>query len=304
MNIVAAVITTYNRLDLLKENINALLNQKYCGLDVLVIDNASTDGTKEYVSAIPDDRVKYFNTGKNFGGAGGFAFGVKQALELGYRFLWIMDDDSIPERSALQHLMNKVEDLNADFSFFASTVYWTDGSIFPMNLPELVNQTNTYIDLIKNYNIIPIRTCSFVGCFVNAEVAKETALPIAEYFIYGDDVEYTARLAKMKPAYWVYNSTIVHKAPSKIGSDVVNAPADRLDRFYKQTRNGIHICRNQGGLTKYLFTLFKRIIRIIIGSKDHKVKRVLSVLCGAVSGFFFNPHMKYAVVNEGDKRDV
>ena len=68
---VIAVIVTYNRKTLLKESIEALLNQKYKNIKVLVIDNASTDGTQEYIADIIDnDKVNYINTGKNLGGAG------------------------------------------------------------------------------------------------------------------------------------------------------------------------------------------------------------------------------------------
>lgn len=98
MNKYAEVIVTYNRKKLLKENIEALLNQTFKDHDILIVDNNSNDGTKEMVAEIQDKRIKYYNTGKNLGGAGGFAFGLRKAIELGYLYAWIMDDDSIPEK--------------------------------------------------------------------------------------------------------------------------------------------------------------------------------------------------------------
>ena len=44
-NDVIAIIVTYNRKELLKESIEALLQQTYKNFDILVIDIASTDGT-------------------------------------------------------------------------------------------------------------------------------------------------------------------------------------------------------------------------------------------------------------------
>ena len=70
----AAVVVTYNRKDLLLKNIEALTAQTRKDLlDILIIDNASTDGTKgQLKSYIDTNRIIYENTGANLGGAGGF----------------------------------------------------------------------------------------------------------------------------------------------------------------------------------------------------------------------------------------
>ena len=74
---VIAVIVTYNRKELLKESINALLKQNYKNLRILIIDNNSTDGTKEHISEeLKNENVIYENTGENLGGAGGFNYGM------------------------------------------------------------------------------------------------------------------------------------------------------------------------------------------------------------------------------------
>ena len=76
---VAAVVVTYNRKDLLLECLDCLckqdlgaLGERY-GLSVIVVDNASTDGTEEALAALAESgKITYFNTGENLGGAGGF----------------------------------------------------------------------------------------------------------------------------------------------------------------------------------------------------------------------------------------
>ena len=61
-NDVIAIIVTYNRKELLKESIEALLQQTYKNFDILVIDNASTDGTYETISSyIDNNQIKYQN---------------------------------------------------------------------------------------------------------------------------------------------------------------------------------------------------------------------------------------------------
>lgn len=300
MNNTVAIVVTYNRKKLLEENINALLNQTY-KCDILVIDNASTDGTEQMVEKIDDNRIIYINTEKNLGGAGGFSFGVRKAIEKGYEFGWIMDDDSIPNKSALESLQEKAKSIEYKFSFFASLVYWTDGKIFPMNYADFIstnakNSMNT-AELISKYKIAEIKTCSFVGCFVNLKIAKEIALPIADFFIYGDDIEYTERLSKKEKAYIDFDSIIVHKAPSNVCADVVYAPADRIERFYLQYRNGIYMAKRDKYIFKRINIRIKKIIKILLKSKDNKMKRIKVVITGTFAGFKFNPKLEYVNLN-------
>ena len=70
---IAAIVVTYNRREMLKSCAEFILNQEGASADLLIIDNASTDGTEEYITPLIDGaRVKYYNTGSNLGGAGGF----------------------------------------------------------------------------------------------------------------------------------------------------------------------------------------------------------------------------------------
>lgn len=92
----AAVVVTYNRLPLLRQCLAALTSQTALGLTIFLIDNASTDGTAEAVAAMTLPNLVYRNTGKNLGGAGGFAYGVREAALAGYDALWLMDDEHCP----------------------------------------------------------------------------------------------------------------------------------------------------------------------------------------------------------------
>ena len=83
MNESIAIVVTYNRKELLQKNIRALLGQSRAEFDILVIDNASTDGTQELVGRMAEEssRIAYINTGSNLGGAGGFSYGMQIACE-------------------------------------------------------------------------------------------------------------------------------------------------------------------------------------------------------------------------------
>ena len=80
---VAAIVVTYNRLPLLKQCLAALRAQTVQGFTVLLVDNASTDGTADYIKTLAMPGLVCRNPGENLGGAGGFAYGIRAAVELG-----------------------------------------------------------------------------------------------------------------------------------------------------------------------------------------------------------------------------
>ena len=147
MNKVAAVVVTYNRIELLKECIKALQQQIYT-CDILIVDNASTDGTEEYINKIKKDydNLHYKNTGDNIGGAGGFNFGMRWAVEAGYEYVWVMDDDCLPYADALEKLIETDETLKGNYGWLASAVLWKDGHECKMNRVKLKKSFYEYLE--------------------------------------------------------------------------------------------------------------------------------------------------------------
>ena len=167
MNNIATVVVTYNRKTLLQENLQHLLDQTYDGFDILVVDNHSTDGTKDAIASyLQNERIVYYDTGSNLGGAGGFQYGLKKAVESGYDYIWLMDDDSLPTETALEELVKANDDYNGEEGFLSSKVIWTDGEICNMNIQRL-----SATKKVKDFSAprIPIVVASFVSLFVPAK---------------------------------------------------------------------------------------------------------------------------------------
>lgn len=310
MNSTIAVVVTYNRLELLKEGIQAILGQT-SPCDILIVDNASTDETpiwaKDFIKTHPT--VFYENTGANIGGAGGFNYGMRRGVEMGYDYVWIMDDDAIAKPNALEELQKadqKLRQKSSAYGFLASVVYWTDGSLCEMNrqrtkthyiLPEDVEKA------LKNKVMIPIETATFVSLLIPSETIRAVGLPIKEFFIWSDDVEYTVRITihhKM-PAYIVPESAIIHKTNNNVGSSIVRDDAERIDRYRYAIRNGNYAYRHYSArhFCSYLYTLTKSWFRIWFCSKDHKIKRSHVLISSFWKGFFFRPQVEYI-----DKKDL
>lgn len=92
--LVSICIPTYNRAGtFLPQALAAALGQTYRNLEILVSDNASTDGTPELMRGVQDPRVRYCRQEKNLGSVGNIDFCI-QASRGAYTLL-LMDDDSI-----------------------------------------------------------------------------------------------------------------------------------------------------------------------------------------------------------------
>jgi GT2 family glycosyltransferase len=104
---IAAVVVTYNRKLLLGECLDALLKQTRPLDAIYVIDNASTDGTQEFLSQrgfLRECKIRYVRLPENTGGAGGFHAGLRCAFEAGFDWFWLMDDDVEPYLDGLEQL--------------------------------------------------------------------------------------------------------------------------------------------------------------------------------------------------------
>ena len=108
MNDIVAVVVTYNRKKLLSKCIRAIINQKEISCDIIVIDNGSSDGTEElFKSIFNHSSILYTNTGKNIGCAAGTEMGMRMAVQEGYKYIWVMDDDCIVHKDTLTELIYK-----------------------------------------------------------------------------------------------------------------------------------------------------------------------------------------------------
>lgn len=292
---IAVVVVTYNRLELLKENLSALLNQSYNNFDILLIDNASTDGTEEYIRSLNKDIIKYINTGNNLGGAGGFYLGIKEALRRGYDYAWLMDDDTIPYNNALESLINKMMKYNGKIAYISSLVKWTDDTICIMNKQTLLKNWENHIEFIKD-NMLPIENASFVSFFLNLEDAKKVGLPQKDFFIYGDDWEYSLRLSLEKSGYIDLDSIVVHKMAKNCGVDILSEQSDRIKRYYYNYRNLYYIYKkyyDEKSVIKYKIRFFSTIFKILKSPCDKKIERIIIMTKGMIKGRKYNPTVEY-----------
>lgn len=247
-NNVCAVVVTYNRKDLLVECMDALLNQSVPLNKIIVFNNASTDGTEKLFTEgglfFENDNIEFVTSQSNLGGAGGFEKAFEIAQRGNYSNLWIMDDDTIPEKDALAELLKATTVVNdSGYSFLASNIFGPEFE--PMNVPEVDESAtpNGYSHWYKHLDegLVAINEATFVSLLINCDAIDKVGLPVGDYFIWGDDTEYTRRLVKLfGPAYFVGKSKVLHKRfnSQKISIDNEQNP-NRIKMYKNYFRNAL-----------------------------------------------------------------
>ena len=235
-----AVVVTHNRLELLKRCIYQLKNLSTNPAKILIIDNGSTDGTKEFLLKNKIDHISQ----ENLGSSGGWYEGLKYGLEHSYEYCWLMDDDGYPEKDALFHLVNN---MSSEISCISSVVLnESDHNNFVFPIPRLNKHLNPtlfpFFRKVRRLDSIYFKNQTvynfdhlFNGCLINMAAVRKIGNVNKDYFIMGDEVDYFYRLrsagkvltlfkakhfhpsvedrpyTKTKVFYLVRNSLILHR---------------------------------------------------------------------------------------------
>lgn len=290
----AAVVVTFNRKPLVKKCIESILAQKDASCDVIVIDNGSTDGTGHMLLHEFGNALIYENMNENLGCAEGTARGIEKAVRLGYKYIWVMDDDVFPEPEALSVLLETDKQLEGHYGILSGAAYWTDGSVCEAN-----RQKKSLFRFMKNSDyqreLVRVRFVSLASMFLRADVVREAGLPIGEYFIYTEDYEFCARVGRKYPIYVVPKCRVTHamKVNSKV--NFASESEDRLYRYKYLYRNDVH-CYRQMGITGWVYLAVKFIYtvgNILLNSKKDTLSKILMVIRGYKEGLLFRPKIKY-----------
>jgi rhamnopyranosyl-N-acetylglucosaminyl-diphospho-decaprenol beta-1,3/1,4-galactofuranosyltransferase len=234
---VAAVVVTYNRSALLLECLAALDRQSRPVDRVILVDNGDAETTRSVLATAAAPIVKrltYIALSPNAGGAGGFQVGIERAYRDGYDWLWLMDDDVVPETTALSELLEALGRAPEAGKpvLLASRVVWTDGKSLPANDPKPKWQWTRRKQGGMDAGISPIRSSTFVSVLIDRQAVARHGYPIPDYFLMVDDIEYTARILKAELGLLVRRSVVCHKVSPELAR-LAGPP----QRFYFLARN-------------------------------------------------------------------
>ena len=263
---IIAVVVTFNRLALVRRLVERLVTVD--GLhEVLVVDNASTDGTGAWLAGVRGGPrpVLHRTLATNRGGAGGFHDGLAWAIDRGADLAWLMDDDGLPEPDCLERLL-----AHADLDFWGPAVLAEQDPgrlCFPIRLPgsSTVVHELAAAQAAAREGLIPDVVIPFNGVLITQELVDRIGLPREEFFIWGDDVEYLwrareagARCATVVDAHFLHPATDDLGTPMMRGLTTYNhSPSDL--KHYCMARNNLVNLRDYRGTLHALAFVVKTV---------------------------------------------
>lgn len=272
------VIVTYNRLEKLKKALRCYEQQTIAFRNLILVDNCSTDGTKEFIDEWQQQPAPFqkvvIHASENKGGSGGFYMGERKALELGADWVFIADDDAYSKPSMMADFKEFIETHNcSNIVAVCTTVRKVDGNIdlchrdrFKIERGEnwLCKKFVRYSAPLDEYqkDFFDIDVLSYVGSFINGGAMKKCGLVNPQYFIYWDDTEHSLRLRKYGRIVVVPKLEMLHEGGSS--GDKVSSLSWRS---YYDMRNKTHMLLKHFPRTVLYFVYYE--LRRFIGRKIH-----------------------------------
>ena len=281
MNI-CAVIVTFNRIECLKKALRSYEEQLEKPKYIVVVDNHSTDGTKEYLdqwAAQNGDIEKIvLHLSENTGGSGGFYAGSQKALELDCDWVWLSDDDAYPEPEAFAKLVQFEEmhpDVVSGAAALCSKVVNLDktrigrghrvneGRVLGVPcMPKPVELS----EYEKEY--FEFDHLSYVGILIRKTALEKVGLVNKDFFIYSDDYEHSLRLTKVGKLICVPASCVRHEGES----DAMPNLREAVWRDYYATRNVLLALKWHYGMPAFYIRSVCRMLTAIKTGNPNKIR--------------------------------
>ncbi len=217
--------------------LDALMRCTYPNLEVVVVDNDSTDDSVSQIRAAYPD-ITILRSEENLGFAGGNNIGIRYAMAHGAKYLWLLNNDTEPAPDALSALVSKSTG-NPKIGAVASICYHFDK-------PQTVQvwagaRTNLWLGYVRN-TTTPQKDEWFhslygASLFLSRAALEDAGLLDEGFFLYWEETELCLRLRKKN---WQLaaapNSHVLHKVnASTSGNSTIR------DRYF--TASGLRILR-------------------------------------------------------------
>ena len=283
---IVCVVVTYNRINFLKNTLAAYGAQSSFPAAIVVVDNASTDGSGDFLKAWLNKQEgfeKYVVTlPRNEGGSGGFNAGCKKALELGAEWVWLADDDAYPAPDAIAKTKSILasETVNDGVAAICTSVYSKGKLCLWCRKKMQVTSTKVWTQEVaaSEYKkpCFELELVSYVGAIFRADILRKVGLCDKNFFIYYDDTEHSYRVSQAGKILCFPEIVIEHdlRGPTDDGTSVDW-------RFYYFERNWyVTLKRHFPKQFKILWAqeYLKTKLHLLAGRKVHKYTVELAAL--------------------------
>ncbi len=286
---ILAAVVTHNRKDLLMRCITYINNQSRAPDEIVVIDNASTDGTQDMLG---DMCVRSIRQG-NLGSAGGWKRCIQVALDEGFDAVWLMDDDGYPDVNALKILENSLSHGVSAVSSIVLNENDNNKFVFPFPILDKDNFPILFSFRRKVRRLDELKRISSGGSYPFAHFFNGALIPISSvnsigtiddrYFIVGEEVDYFNRLSSIGDVRSILSALHYHP-------DVSKRQWSRLKFFYfiKNTIILNHKIYNSPYVRDFL-TVFIALTRVFLRNGPISF---LSYVAGLNSHIFYGAIIK------------
>jgi len=199
---VATIVLAWNHKEDTAEALKSILLSDYPDFDIILVDNNSTDGTLEMMTKdFPS--VHVLSSGANLGVAGGYNLGIQYAMDQGYEFILIANNDITVHPEMLKELV-RFASLDEKIGMVMPKIYhyygdrtrlWCTGAHW-RSFPPAVIMTN-HGRLEQDVDTLPDRIDFAPSCvlLLKREMIEKVGYFDTEYFFFYDDWDYSKRVS-------------------------------------------------------------------------------------------------------------
>lgn len=289
-NKIDVVLVTFNRLEKLKHCLDCYDNQTIPFRNLVIVNNCSNDGTKEYLTSYKNLDHKFnvhlIHLDNNIGGSGGFHRGQEYALALSPDWILLADDDAYADSNLIKNFVESINDIDvSQVSAICTTVKRIDDSIdlSHRKVKDSLLTLNVGCNIPESFYDKPwfeIDYLTYVGSFIKATVLKKAGLGRGDFFIYFDDSEHSIRLRKYGSIICIPRMLYIHESGQL--TDVKDKTLIVTWRDYYEWRNVIYMCKIHMPLKAISITILE-LIRFLVSktlSREAKIVQLRGIVDG------------------------
>lgn len=270
--VVILTVTYGSRWKFLSRVVSYAMGEEYV-TKLIIVDNGSLDQEEMFSGIKPhSDKIDVLRFEKNVGSARGFARGIEYAQKIDADFLFILDDDNIPEEGAIQKFLelrnlfshekvvlcgHRVDLPGTEKYFHEPAIRDTSphGTFFQVfGFRKIINFFRLLIgkekqnkDLGPFMPVVPIESFAYGGSFIPMEAIRKAPLPDESLVLYGDDNEYSWGINQLGYDLYLCSRPVIHDIDLTFneGSHLFGffSPETKPFKVYFHIRNSVRLSR-------------------------------------------------------------
>lgn len=285
------VLVNYNGYEDTEACIKSLRSIHYSNYSIIVVDNASTDGSYNELEKI-NEKFILLKSEKNLGFSGGNNIGIKYALQQGADYIMLLNNDTLVEPDFLNIMIDTTKSsdnlgiVGCKMMYYPqSDTIWYGGGYIDWNKYSGVHENQGNRDSQKDN----IREVTFLtGCcmLIKRSTVEKVGYLSEEYFMYLEDLDYCAKVLDNNLKI-IYNpeAKIYHKVSASTGGEESSfaikwGTRNRFVFFKKYSKSKSFIKRSRA----FLFLIMSRIIKLVILLAKGNIEKSRNLMIGLKQG--------------------